>query len=133
MKVLPKILLILVLVMGLFVSIPQGVYAADKKESKKKEDSASTASSYLENLEGDRSGSNVDSLQSVVKKILGFLQIASGLIAVVMIAWTGFRYIIETPEMKSELKKNMIPIVVGILLVFFAASIAKFIIGMFES
>ena len=49
-----------------------------------------------------------------------------------MIAVTGFRYIIETPEIKGELKKNMFPIIVGIILVFFATSIAKFFIGIFN-
>ena len=65
-------------------------------------------------------------------KIVSFLQVASGIAAVIMIAVTGFRYIIETPEVKGELKKNMFPIIVGIVLVFFALSIAQFFLGMFN-
>ena len=95
----------------------------------------STPMSVIGQLNADTSDSSgaTSGLKSVVERLLGFLQIASALIAVVMIAVTGFRYIIETPEMKNELKKSMIPIIVGILLVFFATSIAKFFIGMFSA
>lgn len=68
----------------------------------------------------------------VVNKVLGFLQIASALGAVIMIAITGFRYIMETPDMKNELKKSMIPIIVGLLLVFFSVTIAKFFVNVFQ-
>ena len=50
-----------------------------------------------------------------------------------MIAISGFRYIIETPEVKGELKKNMLPIIIGIILVFFASTIAKFLISIFAT
>ena len=65
--------------------------------------------------------------------ILTFLQIVSGIAAVIMIAISGFRYIVETPEVKGEIKKTMLPIVIGIILVFAAVSIAKFFLGMFKN
>ena len=65
--------------------------------------------------------------------ILTFLQILSGIAAVIMIAISGFRYIVETPEVKGEIKKTMLPIVIGIILVFAAVSIAKFFLGMFKN
>ena len=65
--------------------------------------------------------------------ILTFLQIISGIAAVIMIAISGFRYIVETPEVKGEIKKTMLPIVIGIILVFAAVSIAKFFLGMFKN
>ena len=73
---------------------------------------------------------DVGGLQTVIGTLLNFLQIASGLIAVLMIAVVGFGYIV-TPdaEMKTEFKKKGLPIIVGIVLVFGAASIAKFFIG----
>ncbi len=88
------------------------------------------------NMTGDaeiKDTAAIDDFRNAGNKILTFLQILSGIAAVVMIAVTGFRYIIETPEVKGELKKNMLPIVVGIVLVFFAASIAKFFLGMFQN
>lgn len=124
MKVVQKVLLILIVAMCMAVVMPKNVVRA-----------ADTPIGAIEQIDKTKVSADsgaVDSLATVVKRILSFLQIASGLIAVVMIAWTGFRYIIETPQMKDELKKTMIPIVVGVLLVFFATSIAKFIIGLFK-
>ena len=46
-----------------------------------------------------------------------------------MIAIVGFNYIISTPEVKDEMKKKMLPIIIGIVLVFGATSVAKFLIG----
>ena len=45
-----------------------------------------------------------------------------------MIAVTGFNYIISTPEVKKEMLSKMLPIVVGLILVFGAVSIAKFLL-----
>lgn len=122
MKTLQKILLILVIASCAMIVVPQNVSNALDVAGKVGNVTPSD----------DKSGIS-DNLTTVVSKILGFIQIASGLLSIVMIAWTGFRYIIETPEMKSELKKNLIPIVVGFLLVFMASTIAKFVIGMFEN
>lgn len=98
--------------------------------------SAYDVGGVIGNMTGNASIDNTTAINDFTNagnKILTFLQILSGIAAVVMIAVTGFRYIIETPEVKGELKKNMLPIVVGIVLVFFAASIAKFFLGMFQN
>ena len=120
MKIIQKILVVLLIVMTVFAIMPQNVFA-----------DAIGAINQISPTEVDNNISN--SFSTVVSRILGFLQIASGLVAVIMIAYTGFRYIVETPDMKEKLKKDMIPIVVGILLVFFATSIARFFIGVFSA
>ena len=72
-------------------------------------------------------------LQKTAGYILGFLQIASALTSVVMIAFTGFKLVMETnPTVLEETKKTMIPIVLGMVMTFGAVSIAKFIIGAVE-
>ena len=77
--------------------------------------------------------SNYSELQTTIGYILNFLQIASGLTSVIMIAFTGFKLIFEVnPKVVKETKKTMFPIVFGIVLTFGAASIAKFIIGAVE-
>ena len=68
-------------------------------------------------------------LQTTISKLLGFLQVASGLVAILMIAIVGFNYIISTPDVKDEMKKKMLPIIIGLVLVFGAVSVAKFILG----
>lgn len=68
-------------------------------------------------------------LQTVIGMILGFLQIASGLTTVIMVAFLGFKFLTETPEVKGQVKEKFLPIIIGIVLVFGATSISKFIIG----
>ncbi len=73
---------------------------------------------------------DVGGLQKVIGTLLNFLQIASGLVAVLMIAIVGFNYILATSsDMKKEMKEKALPIIIGIVLVFGATSIAKFFIG----
>lgn len=121
MKILQKILVVLLIAMCVSIVMPRAVVNADG------------AIGAIGQIQPTNDTTGTEGFVKVVNNLLGFLQIASGLIAVVMIAVTGFRYIIETPEMKNELKKSMVPIIVGILLVFFATSIAKFFIGIFSS
>lgn len=121
MKTIQKILLVLLIAMTVFAVMPQNVFASQVENAIKEVNPDDV------NVQG--TGDFAD----VVSNILAFLQVASGLVAVIMIAYTGFRYIVETPEMKEKLKKDMIPIVVGILLVFFAVSIANFFVGIFSN
>lgn len=122
MKILQKVLVILLIAMCVTVIMPKVVVNA-----------AVDVDGTLDSIDPTQPTTGTAQMTGVVNSLLGFLQIASGLIAVIMIAATGFRYIIETPEMKNELKKSMIPIIVGILLVFFATSVARFFIGIFNS
>ena len=83
-------------------------------------------------IDGLNATGSVDAggLQTVIGKLLNFLQIASGLVAVLMIAIVGFNYILATSsDMKKEMKEKALPIIIGIVLVFGATSIAKFFIG----
>lgn len=89
----------------------------------------------VSNTIGKMAASNVgekyySGLQATAGQILGMLQIASAITTVIMIAFLGFKLLIETPpDAKSELKKRFLPIVIGVVMVFGATSIAKFIIG----
>lgn len=68
-------------------------------------------------------------LQGTINRLLGFLQVASGLVSILMIAIVGFNYIVSSPDVKKELKDKMLPIIIGLVLVFGAVSVAKFILG----
>lgn len=119
MKTLKRLSVILLIAVCVWSVMPQNVSVA--------------ASSALD-VVGSVTPSNPDqgtsnSLASIVGRLLGFLQIASGLVAVLMLAVTGFNYIIATPDVKDEMKKKMLPIIIGIILVFGAVSFAKFIMG----
>ena len=98
---------------------------------------ASLAEKYVNDIGGDLSetytnmNTEINSVTNIVSKLLGFLQVISAVMSVIIIASTGFRYIVETPEVKEEIKKTMLPMIVGIIFVFFATSIAQFFMGMF--
>lgn len=122
MKMFPKILIFLIIIFSIFVIIPQNVLAAktiqEISEEFKREDNSKV--SY-------------NSLKEVIGKLLGFLQIATGLISVVIIATTGYSYIVTTPpDLKGEMRRKMLPVILGLILVFSAVSIAKFIVGSME-
>lgn len=121
MKTLQKVLVVLLIAICVFAVLPQ-TYTFAGGDAQKAIDDIKTGGT----VEGTQE------LSTIAGRILTFLQVASGIAAVIMIAVTGFRYIVETPEVKGELKKNMFPIIVGIVLVFFATSIAKFFIGIFN-
>ena len=119
MKTISKIIAILLISVSTLIIMPTNLTFATGED-------ASNAISGL-----NATGSvDVTGMQGVIGKLLNFLQIASGLVAVLMIAIVGFGYILaSTSDMKKEMKDKGLPIIVGIVLVFGATSIAKFFIG----
>ena len=119
MKAISKIIAILLIAISTLVIMPTNFsFAANN-----------TAAGAIDGLNATGSV-DVGGLQTVIGKLLNFLQIASGLVAVLMIAIVGFNYILATSsDMKKEMKEKALPIIIGIVLVFGATSIAKFFIG----
>ena len=126
MKTMYKIFAVLLIAVSMFIVMPDNMCFADTS-------AGSSAIGAIDNVkkQSDSSAATTASsdLASTIGKLLGFLQIASGIVAVLMIAIVGFNYIISTPEVKDEMKKKMLPIIIGIVLVFGATSVAKFLIG----
>lgn len=69
------------------------------------------------------------SLKIIANRLLGFLRIISALILVLVLGTTGYQYIVAAPDIRKELKNKMLPVILGILLVFSAVTIAGFILG----
>ena len=120
MKKINKILIMLMIAVGAFIIMPNNMTFAENKDAK-----AIVAGVNASLPDSEYS----NDLSKTVGKLLGFLQVASGLVAILMIAIVGFNYIISTPDVKEEMKKKMLPIIIGIVLVFGAVSVAKFILG----
>ena len=69
-------------------------------------------------------------VKGIVKKILGFVRVASALMSILVIAFAGFQYIVAADaEMKNEMKKKMLPLIIGLILVFSASTITYFLLG----
>ena len=120
MKTIYKVMAILMIAVSMFVIMPDNMCLAD---------AAGAINQVKDAANDEKATTAADDLAKVIGKLLGFLQVASGIVAVLMIAIVGFNYIISTPEVKDEMKKKMLPIIIGIVLVFGATSIAKFLIG----
>lgn len=117
MKVLKGVLIIVLIAISMIAFLPRSI------------SNATTIKDISERFEANTNNNvSYDSLKDVIGKVLGFLQLATGLISIIIIAATGYNYIIApTPDLKGEVKRKMLPLVLGTVLVFCAISIANFI------
>ena len=68
----------------------------------------------------------------VAGKIIGFLQWIAIIGGVIIIAVLGIKYMMGSLEEKADYKKSMIQLIVGIVVVMGATSIANLIINVFK-
>ena len=69
-------------------------------------------------------------IQKLGSRIVGVIQIAGVVIAVVVILVIGIKYVIGSAEEKAEYKKTMIPYIVGAILIFAGATIVNVLYSM---
>ena len=77
-------------------------------------------------------GQNTDADPTILKvgnTILTIVTNVGMILAVILVAILGIKYMMGSPEEKSEYKKSMIPYLVGAVLVFGASAIGRAIIG----
>lgn len=72
------------------------------------------------------------SMKTLAGKILGFIRNIAIVGGVVVIAVLGVKYMMGSLEEKAEYKKSMIPLIVGIVVVMSASTIAKLLFGTFS-
>lgn len=78
-----------------------------------------------------KTDTNADNaMQNLGGTIVKYITNAAMVVAVVMIAVLGIKYMIGSAEEKSEYKKSLVPLLIGAILVFGAAVIAKIIVGL---
>lgn len=65
-------------------------------------------------------------------KIMGMIRNIAAIAAVIIIMVLGVKYMLGSVEEKAEYKKSFMPLIVGIVLVVAASSIAAFIFNMVE-
>lgn len=77
---------------------------------------------------GDYSG-----LQNMATRVISLIQVASIILAVILIAVFGFKFIMGSANEKADYQKSFIPLIVGLVVVFAATSIAKLIMTVANS
>lgn len=68
-----------------------------------------------------------DSITNFGGQIVGVLQVAGTVIAVLILVVLGIKYMMGSAEEKAEYKKTMMPYLVGALLIFAAVTIANMV------
>ena len=69
-------------------------------------------------------------LTGLAGQVINLIQIASAVAAVILIAVFGFKFILGSANEKADYQKSFIPLIVGVVVVFAATSIAKLLFGL---
>lgn len=75
----------------------------------------------------DISAVNATGIQSIGRKILGGIQVISAVLATIILAVLGLKYMMGSAEQKADYQKSMVPYIIGALLIFAAPQIAGMI------
>ena len=83
-------------------------------------------------LSGKVSYGDSTDLQTKAGKIMGMIRNVAVIASVIILMVLGVKYMLGSVEEKAEYKKSFIPLIVGIVLVVSATTIASFIFNMAE-
>ena len=70
---------------------------------------------------------STNELSNKAGKILGTIRNISAILAAVLVAVLGVKFMLGSTEEKAEYKKSFMPLIIGIVVVLSATTIAKFI------
>lgn len=103
--------------------------AADKKPATS---TGNAAMDVLEDIKPNTTNAEAATteLVGIANKLIGLIQIASAVAAVVLIAVFGFKFILGSANEKADYQKSFIPLIVGVVVVFATTSIAKLLFGL---
>ena len=104
-------ILIIMLLISLFVGVAN-VYAADDLSDIK----SGMQNVYI--LDAGNGG-----IKGAINTVIGLLQVAGTGIALVVITMLGIKYLIASPSEKADTKKQIMPILIGCILLFGAVNI----------
>ena len=76
-------------------------------------------------MKANSSATGTSEVQSLGQNIMGVVQVAGVVIAVIVLMVLGIKYMMGSAEEKAEYKKTMIPYLVGAILIFAASTIAN--------
>ena len=138
-KTLKIITILLMTMMVVLCTNTQMVFATDGDEGedddKKTTTTTSTGNAAMDVLEDIKPNTTnaeaaTTELVGIANKLIGLIQIASAVAAVVLIAVFGFKFILGSANEKADYQKSFIPLIVGVVVVFATTSIAKLLFGL---
>lgn len=96
-------------------------------------DNVTTAESLVGKIKPDVSSVESTGLTTMAGKVISLIQVASVILAVILIAVFGFKFIMGSANEKADYQKSFIPLIVGLVVVFAATSIAQVIMTVAKS
>ena len=90
---------------------------------------AGSAENVVTEIKPDISSVDSSNLTKMAGKVISLIQVASVILAVILIAVFGFKFIMGSANEKADYQKSFIPLIVGLVVVFAATSIAKLIMS----
>lgn len=79
---------------------------------------------------GEGVSDNIDGLKDVAGNVVKLIRNVAAIAAVVIISILGIKYMMGSTEERADYKKSFIPLIVGIVVVVAAASIASLLFGL---
>lgn len=89
------------------------------------------SSDILDNIGQNVNSADVDAtgLTKMAGQVIKLIQMASVILATILIAVFGFKFIMGSANEKADYQKSFIPLIVGLVVVFAATSIARLIMS----
>ena len=91
------------------------------------------ATNVLDLMTGTDTSVDTTAIGNVGNKIFTIITSVAMVIAIIILAILGVKYMMGSTEEKAEYKKTMIPYLVGAILVFGAGAIGKAVIGVAQT
>ena len=94
---------------------------------------ADSAKDVIGGINANTSGINSQGMKTVAGRVLGLLQIVSAILAVILVAYLGFKMVLGSANEKADVQKQFIPLIIGVTIVFAATSIANLLLGIMST
>ena len=92
-----------------------------------------STSSYADSAKDVIGGINSQGMKTIAGRVLGLLQIVSAILAVILVAYLGFKMVLGSANEKADVQKQFIPLIIGVTIVFAATSIANLLLGIMST
>lgn len=94
---------------------------------------ADSAKDVVTGINANMTGMDSNGMKSIAGRVLGLLQIVSAILAVILIAYLGFKMVLGSANEKADVQKQFVPLIIGVTIVFAATSIANLLLGIMGS
>lgn len=93
---------------------------------------ASDYKNLIDNVDSQGKGTanNINGISNVAGNVIKLIRNVAAIAAVVIISILGIKYMMGSTEERADYKKSFIPLIVGIVVVVAAASIASLLFGL---